>query len=132
MRKIILLLLVTVSICVQAESVVVVDLAYVRDTGETASALCFGDEGTECSSWSTFYLFEAKVKKHVSGKELPEKFNVIFGQHALRKKNIKKAVVKIEPITGNKEANYQVIDIGFKGKVYCFESEIANKLECYE
>ena len=132
MRKIILLSLIVASIYAEAESIVVADLMYVRDTGDTASALCFDDEGKECSTWSTFYLFEAKIKKHISGNELPKRFNVIFGRHALKKKDIKKALVKLEPITGNKEAQYQVIDIGFAGKVYCFESEIVNKLECYE
>ena len=132
MRKTILRSLLIASVCGHAESIAVLDLKFIRDTGKAASVLCFDEVGTECESWSNFYVFEASLKKHISGKEIPEKFNLLLGRHALKKKSIRNIVVKIKEISDNEEATYQVSDIGFKGKVFCFENKSSGKLECYQ
>lgn len=104
------------------EVVAVVDLKFLKDTGEPASTLCFEDDGQNdsCATWSTFYLFEARVKKVVHGEPVSRKFQVWFGRHALKKGNIRNAVAKLKPLPAGHEASYQVVALGDREEFYCF------------
>ncbi|WP_288132790.1 hypothetical protein [Microbulbifer sp.] len=97
-----------------AEDLVVeADLRFIKDTGESSQSMCFEDEETTCFSWATFYLYSARVKKTISGPEVPREFRVIFGRHALAKKNISDVVIKLEELPENNVFNamYQVVEI---------------------
>lgn len=104
------------------EVVAVVDLKFLKDTGETASTLCFEGqtENVSCSTWATFYLFEAQVKKVVHGNLLSRNFHVWFGAHALKEGNIRNAVVKLKPLPPEHEARYQIVALGERKRLYCF------------
>ncbi|WP_339899708.1 hypothetical protein [uncultured Gilvimarinus sp.] len=120
-RSSILALLLT-SNAFAVEVIAVVDLKFLKDTGETASTLCFKEETeTEsCATWATFYLFEARVKTVVHGEPISRKFKVWFGQHALKKGNIQKVVAKLKPLPAEHEASYQITALGERQELYCF------------
>jgi len=142
-RCIAFILLIFSQCCTSEEIVAVLNLKYIKDTEKTAAVLCFGDAGEDCAQWATHYLFEAKVKKLISGELLSKKFNVLFGRHALKKENIKGMVAQLEKTEDYPEAQYTIIEVGNKMELYCFKSnkknnyntEIASSehaLLCYE
>lgn len=107
--------------CLAEELIAKLDLKFIKDTEKTASVLCYGDE-EDCHAWSTFYLYEAKVKKVLSG-SLPEnKFTVIYGVHALRKKNIDNVIVRLNKLPAGGDAQYQILEIGQELELICFNS----------
>jgi hypothetical protein len=129
---------------VAEEVIAVVDLKFLKDTGEVSSTLCFEEVNEEkhCATWATFYLFEARVKKVVSGNFSERKFRAWFGVHALKKGNIKNMVAKLRPLPPEHEAAYQIVAWGQKRELYCFdakENETFNtniesestKMQCY-
>lgn len=126
MNRILFIIFLLYSCAASAEEMIaVLDLKFVRDTGEVASTLCF-DEGSEeqnCATWATFYLFDARVKKVVSGELSARKFRVLYGVHALKKGNIKNMVAKLRPLPREHEAAYQIIGWGEKRELYCFEAK---------
>lgn len=126
MIRIIFIVVLLYSCAARAEEIIaVVDLKFLRDTGEVSSTLCF-DEGSEkqnCATWATFYLFDASVKKVVSGELSARKFRVLYGVHALKKGNIKNMVAKLRPLPPEHETDYQIIGWGEKRELYCFEAE---------
>lgn len=126
MNRIIFIVALLFSCTARAEEIIaVLDLKFLRDTGEVSSTLCF-DEGSEeqsCATWATFYLFDARVKKVVSGELKARKFHVWLGVHALKKGNIKNMVAKLRPLPPEHEAAYQIIGWGKKRELYCFEAE---------
>ena len=126
MIRTILLVVLLLPITALAEEVVaVVDLNFLKDTGEVSSTLCFEDvnEEKDCATWATFYLFEARVKKVVSGELSGRKFPVWFGVHALKKGNIKNMVAKLRPLPPEHEAEYQIIAWGEKRELFCFDAK---------
>lgn len=126
MIRIIFIVVLLFSCSARAEEVIaVVDLKFLRETGEVASTLCFddGSEEQNCATWATFYLFEARVKKVVFGELKARKFHVWLGVHALKKGNIKNMVAKLMPLPPEHEAAYQIIGWGDKRELYCFEAK---------
>lgn len=126
MNRIIFIIVLLYSFAASAEEIIaVVDLKFVRDTGEVASTLCFdnGSEEQNCGTWATFYLFDARVKKVVSGELKARRFHVWLGIHALKKGNIKNMVAKLRPLPPEHEAAYQIIGWGEKRELYCFEAK---------
>jgi len=105
------------------ELVAVVNLKFLKDTGDTAVNICFGEAHEDCSQWASFYLYEAKVKKVLSGEFPSNKFKVIYGRHALKKKNLKNVVVSLGELKESNEADYVVIERGWPRKMYCFSGE---------
>ena len=94
MAKYLLILLFLSPINTFAENVVaVLDLKFISDTEKTSTSICFEDETTECFSWASFYLYEAKIKKVLSGELSSKKFKVIYGRHALKKKILKELLL---------------------------------------
>lgn len=126
MIRIILLVVLLLPFTALAEDLVaVVDLKFLKDTGEASSTLCFEEvnEEKDCATWATFYLFEARVKKVVSRELSGRKFRVWFGIHALKKGNIKNMVAKLRPLPPEHEAEYQIVAWGEKKELYCFEAK---------
>ena len=123
-RSLVLVALLFSSKAFAGEVVVVVDLKFVRDTGETASTLCFEKEAEtkSCAAWATFYLFEARVKNVVHGEPISRKFKVWFGRHALKKGNIRNLVAKLKPLPAEHEASYQIVALGERQELYCFDA----------
>ena len=124
-RAILLVVLLLPFTAVAEEVVAVVDLKFLKDTSEASSTLCFEEvnEGNDCATWATFYLFEARVKKVVSGKLSGRKFRVWFGVHALKKGDIKNMVAKLRPLPPEHEAEYQIVAWGEKRELFCFEAK---------
>ncbi|QYK08982.1 hypothetical protein [Shewanella mangrovisoli] len=87
------------------------DLEFLLDTEKESGKLCFGE--TDCSTWSTFYLFNAKVKKVIVGTEPNASFKVIYGRHALLKQDLNGAVITLRELDKNNGfgAKYQVVNI---------------------
>ncbi|MGR6501078.1 hypothetical protein [Shewanella sp. Koi 1] len=87
------------------------DLEFLLDTEKESGKLCFGEN--ECSTWSTFYLFKANVKKVIIGIEPSGSFKVIYGRHALLKQDLNGAVITLRELEKNNGfgAKYQVINI---------------------
>ena len=55
----------------------------------TAAVMCLGQsEDDACFPWATSYLWEAKVRKIISGAEFQKRFLVLFGRHALKKQDL--------------------------------------------
>ena len=105
------------------EIVAILDLKFMEDTGDTAAVMCVGDGDEDCVVWATYYLFEASVDKIISG-TLPERrFFLIYGQHALRKKNFRNvvALLKRRDVSDPNEPPYQITQWGKKRKMYCFD-----------
>lgn len=105
------------------ELVAVLDLYFKKDTGDTAATLCFGEGEEGCGQWATFYLYEARIKKVLSGEFNSKKFKVIYGRHALLKKNLKGVVATLIKLPDNAHAEYQIIELGELREMYCFSGE---------
>lgn len=123
MKKVIVILAVLFSSCCLAEELIVtLDLKFIKDTGKVAGVLCYGDNEEDCHEWSTFYLYEAKVKKVLNG-NLPEnKFTVIYGRHALLKNNHKSVIVRLNKLPADGDAQYQILEFGQNLELVCFQS----------
>ena len=142
-RVIIFIVLMFSTFCFAEEIVASLDLKFVKDTGKTAGVLCYDEGENDCHDWSTFYLYEAKVKKVFSGELVEQRFSVIYGHHALRKNNHSNMVVRLEKLAEGAEAQYQILEFSQKIKLVCFgssESKLFNlklesgseKLQCLE
>jgi hypothetical protein len=144
MKKIIVILAVLLSNYCRAEELIAkLDLKFIKDTGKTAGVMCYGDNEEDCHEWSTFYLYEAKVKKVLSGNFSENKFTVIYGRHALRKNNHKSVIVRLNKLPADGDAQYQILEFGQNLELVCFQSpesslfneklELKNeKLKCAE
>lgn len=143
MKKHIFILLLLLPTCVSAEEITaVLDMKFIKDTGETAATLCFGDDEKDCAQWATFYLYEAKVQKVLSGKLPSKKIKAIYGRHALMPKNFNNVAVVLAPLTDHKEAEYQIQKWGELKEMYCFKGDVHPKnvsdenakqqLKCYD
>ncbi|MEM8815075.1 MAG: hypothetical protein AAGE85_04570 [Pseudomonadota bacterium] len=107
-----------------AEDVVaVLDLKFIEDTGDPARLLCLDEINDDCITWATFYLFEAKVDRVVSGDLPAKRFLVLFGRHALPEKNLRNVVALLTKLKTDdpNRPRYQVTQIGDKREVYCFD-----------
>jgi hypothetical protein len=119
------LLLLGISPCFaepEEELVAVVDLKFLRETDETAAVLCLGEEESDCGVWATHYLWRATVRKVYAGAEVERHFLVLYGRHALRKKDIREMTVVMKRLKENAPfgARYQVVDLGIRQKLLCF------------
>lgn len=110
------------------EIVAILDLKFIEDTGDTSMVLCYDENDEECGTWATYYLFEARVRKTIRG-ELPNKrFRVLYGQHALKKKDFYTVIALLEPIDppdpgvppDPNEPQYR-LRRGEKRTMYCFD-----------
>ncbi len=109
------LLMMVLSSPARAEDLVaVVDLKFLEDTGRTASVLCLGENPGDCVAWSTLYLYEARVRKVLSGTESRTKLRVIQGAHALAQSNIRRLVAVLRKLESSDPsgADYQVVRWG--------------------
>ncbi|RYF99091.1 MAG: hypothetical protein EOO07_37225 [Chitinophagaceae bacterium] len=129
--------------CFSDEIIASLDLKFVKDTGETAGVICYSEDDADCHEWSTFYLYEAKVKKVFSGELAEKHFTVIYGHHALLKNNHRNVIVSLKKLTDGADARYQIMEFSQKIELVCFrsaESRIFNselelggeKLHCAE
>ena len=135
-------LLIATNVC--GENVVaVLNMYFVKDTEERAAEICFEQSERNCMTWATFYLYEAEVKKILHGELPSRKIKVIYGRHALLKKDFKGEVVVLRKLPDHDEADYQVVERGVRGEEFCFSSitkevaaadDLPDKLElkCYQ
>jgi hypothetical protein len=121
-RFIIIFIIFTSNSCFAEELTAVLDLKFIKDTGITSGVMCYRDEGEDCHTWSTFYLYDAKVRKVISGELSQKKITVIYGRHALLKNNRKNVVVRLKQLRPDAEAQYQIIEFGVAKEMVCFES----------
>ena len=106
------------------ELVAVVNLKFIKDTNKTASEMCYIDgEQTDCHRWSTYYLFEARVKKVLSGKLSSKKIKVIYGRHALLEKDFRNVPVTLEKTLEYDGAQYKIKEWGTYREMYCFSGK---------
>jgi hypothetical protein len=123
--RIFALLLLAVSPCFAEpgeELVALVDLKFLRETEETAAVLCWGEEESDCDVWATHYLWRATVRRVYSGTEVERHFLVLYGRHALQKKNISEMTVVLKKLEKDAPfgARYQVVETGVPQKLVCF------------
>ena len=87
------------------------DLEFLLDTQKESGKLCIGEN--DCSTWSTFYLFKANVKKVIIGTEPSASFKVIYGRHALLKQDLNDVVLTLRELQHDNGfgAKYQVVSI---------------------
>ncbi|TLU61096.1 hypothetical protein FE810_15600 [Thalassotalea litorea] len=87
------------------------DLLFITNTNVESGKLCFGD--SECTTYSTFYLFNAKVHNVILGDVMDGSFKVIYGQHALIEQDINDVVLTLKELDENNQfgALYQVVSI---------------------
>jgi hypothetical protein len=105
--------------------VAVVDLEFLKETDQVAGYLCLGEDN--CFPWAHHYLWEAKIRKVISGTESEERFLVVFGAHALKKQdlqNIAAIMKKLEPGAYG-DARYQILEWGDERQLVCFDSSNA-------
>lgn len=128
MNRILLLLLPIFPLFAIAEEfVAVLDLKFIDETKQAAAWMCYDEIGDNCHPWAYFYVFEARLKKAIEGEFESKKFKVLFGRHALPKRDIKNLVVTMRKLENESLADYQVLELGSKMQVYCFSGE-TNKL----
>ena len=123
--------------------VAILDLKFVKETKDAAAWMCYGENDNDCHPWAYFYVFDAKVKKVISGNLTEKKIRVLFGRHALKQGRHKNVIATLSKLEKNSEAEYQILEWGTKREMYCFSSE-GNKmynvrlessdinLKCYE
>lgn len=101
--------------------VAVVDLKFLEETDFVTGYLCFGDSDAECSPWSNGYLFEARLRKTISGTAPGKKFLVIYGSHALGKADMNGVTGKFSKLEdGIGGAQYQLVQRAVPGRPACF------------
>lgn len=123
MRKVILILSILCSNCCSAEELIAkLDLKFIKDTGKTATVLCYDDNEKDCHEWSTFYLYEAKVKKVLSGNLPSSKFSVIYGAHAMLANNHRNVVVSLNKLPAGGDSQYQIMEFAENLELVCFQS----------
>ena len=97
-----------------ADLVALVDLEFLRETDKTAAVMCFGDSEEDCGVWATFYLYKAKIRKIITGTEPRKTVLVLYGHHALLKKDFRgvlASMIKLES-KDEKEPQYQITSWG--------------------
>ncbi|WP_285162835.1 hypothetical protein [Shewanella goraebulensis] len=87
------------------------DLEFITNTNVESGKLCFGD--SECTTYSTFYLFNTRVHNVILGDVVDGSFKVIYGQHALIEQDITDVVLTLKKLDENNQfgALYQVVSI---------------------
>ena len=113
------------------EIVAILDLKFIEETDLTAAVMCFGEDESDCHEWAVYYLFEAKVDKVISG-HLPDKrFRVLYGRHALAKRNIRNmvALLKERDISDSDEPRYRIAQSGEKRTMHCFDYRVDDDIE---
>ena len=123
--------------------VAILDLEFVKETNDAAAWMCYGENDNDCHPWAYLYVFDAKVKKVISGDLTEKKIRVLFGRHALKQGRHKNVIATLSKLDKNSEAEYQILEWGTKREMYCFSGE-GNKmynvrlessgidLKCYE
>ncbi|WP_041590169.1 hypothetical protein [Teredinibacter turnerae] len=144
MKKLLALILILLSpLAYTQDLVVVLDLKFIKETEDAAAWMCYGESDEDCHPWAYFYVFEAKVKKVISGELSKNKIRVLFGRHALKKGSHKSVIATLSKLEKSKEADYQILEWGTIKEMYCFshdENKIYNvrlessdiDLKCYE
>ena len=103
------------------ELVAVVDLKFVKETDQVVAWMCYGDTDEDCGPWAHGYLFEARVRKVLSGDWPKKKFLVIYGRHAMRKDNLRAVTGRFSKLTdGTDGAEYQLVARAVEGQSGCF------------
>ena len=116
--------LLAVSVRISAEEIVaVLDLKFIEETDKTAVVMCYGNDDDDCGVWAVHYMFEAKVDKVISGNLPDKRFLVLFGKHALARKNIRNVVALLKKLDVDDpdEPQYQITQWGERRKMYCFD-----------
>ena len=126
------LLLLGISPCfaeAEEELVALVDLKFLRETEETAAVMCLGEEESDCGVWATHYLWRVTVRRVYSGAEVERNFLVLYGRHALRKKDIRELTVVLRRLKADAPfgARYQVVDLGMPQNLVCFRNPLPGK-----
>jgi hypothetical protein len=108
------------------EIVAVVDLKFLKETDKTAAVLCLGDSEDDCVVWATHYLWEARVRRVISGTERDAKVLVLYGRHALPKDPLRNAVVVMNKLESTlpSDARYQIVAFGSERNLVCFKRAI--------
>ena len=85
MRGLCILLLLAAPLTTWAQdTIAILDLKFIADTGKPAGYLCLGNKDEDCVEWATLYVFEARVRKVLKGELAHKRFRVVGGRHALR------------------------------------------------
>ena len=112
----------SVSLAEEDELVAVVDLKYLKETEQVVAILCYSDLPEDCHPWAHGYLFEARVRKVISGQAPKGKFLVIYGRHALKKQNLRGVAGRFSKLTdGTDGAEYQIVSRAVQGDLACFD-----------
>jgi ketosteroid isomerase-like protein len=104
--------------------VAVVDLKFLKETEQVTAIMCYGlaeDGEGDCHPWAYGYLWEARLRRTISGKPAGKTFLVLYGRHALPNKDLRGVVGKFSRLEGGTDgAQYQMVR-AVEGKPACFE-----------
>lgn len=100
--------------------VALVDLKFKKNTGDVAVWMCYDEKEEDCHPWAYTYLFQAKVKKVVSGNLSGKKIKVLYGRHALPPVDYKNVPVILTKLKDSDKADYQIRSWGMQISTYCF------------
>ena len=105
------------------EIVAILDFKFIEETALTAAVICYGDDEDDCYQHAVHYVFEAKVDKVISGNLPDKRFLVLYGRHALKKKNYRNIVALLKKRDSNNpdEPRYQIAQWGKKRTMYCID-----------
>jgi ketosteroid isomerase-like protein len=123
MKRLGLLLALISSSCLAQddELVAVVDLKFLKMTEQVVAVTCLSDD--ECYPSAYGGLFEAELRKMVSGEWPKKNFLVIYGRYARKKGQIFRGVTgRFSKLTdGTDGAEYQLVTTAMEGHPVCFE-----------
>jgi len=102
--------------------VAVVDLQYLKETGQVTAIMCYGDSPEDCDPWAHGYLFEARVRKVIHGQAPKKKFLVLYGRHAMRKQDLRGVTGRFSKLVdGTDGAEYQLAATAIDAHPTCFQ-----------
>jgi len=106
----------------EAPLVAEVDLKFIRETKQVTAVLCLDmDDDEVCGPYANGYLWEARLRRTISGTSPGKKFLVLYGQHALKQKSLARVVGKFSKLTDDEDgAQYQLVARATEGRLSCF------------
>lgn len=99
-----------------------VDLEFIRETDDVAAVMCMGDSDDDCFPWAHHYLWRARIRRILGGEETQRTFLVLYGRHALSKKDLPRRIVVMKRLEDDSpaQARYQIKDMAYEVKLTCF------------
>jgi ketosteroid isomerase-like protein len=104
------------------ELVAVVDLKFLKTTEQVVVITCWGHGDDECYPSAYGSLYEAQLRRVISGEWPKRKFLVIYGGGGRKGEILRGVIGKFSALTdGTEGAKYQIVDTAVDGDLACFD-----------